>query len=188
MKLLDALKERKNVTRYSTKKPDWRKIIRAIDAARYIPAAGGQFAMKYLLVSNKEKIAQLIDITQQPFTSTAHYVVLVVSDPSRLTRIYGERGVHYSSTQAGVSMGNFMAALVEQGLVTKWVRHYDDERLKALFEIPEKNIVEGIFPIGMETKIKTPNEVYPILENIIYFDTWKEKQMTPDTRVQNETI
>lgn len=188
MQLLDALKKRKSVTKYSTKKPDWRKIIRAIDAARYIPAAGGQFAMKYLLVSDKEKIEQLKHATQQAFVSTAQYIVIAISEPQKLERIYGERAMRYATLQAGVSIGNFMAALTEQGLVTKWVRHYYEKQIQELFELPNNILIEGIFPIGKESHIKTPTEIFTTLENFLYFDTWKNKQMTPTTRVQEENL
>lgn len=188
MQLIDALRRRKSVKRYSSKKPNWRRIIRAIDAARFIPAAGGQFAMKYILVSDKDRIAKLKNATQQPFVSTAQHVVLVVSEPAKLTRVFGKRGLRYSTLQAGVSIGNFMAALTEQGLVTKWIRHFYDEQVKEIFEIPEDLIVEGIFPIGLETKIKTPAETFAILEDFLYFDEWKNNQMTPHTRVQDENI
>jgi len=188
MQLKEAIKKRKSVTRYMTKKPDWRKIVRAIDATRYSPNADGQFAMKFILVSDSKKIAKFSDATQQEFVSKAKYVVVAVSDDTKLVRSYDERGKRYSSLQAGAAIQNFLLQLTEEGLVTKWVKFFYDSQVKEILEIPDKMIVEGIFPIGIETKISSKEEFKTELENIVFFEKWGEKKMEPQTRVRVEGV
>jgi hypothetical protein len=43
-------------------------------------------------------------------------------------------------------------------------------------------IIEGIFPIGKETKIKTPIKPKAELENIMYFNKWDSKKMDPEVQ------
>lgn len=188
MQLTDAIKKRKSVRKYSHKSPNWRKIIRAIDLTRFSPSAGNQFSLKFILVSDKYKIGKLSEATQQEFVGTAQYVVVAVSDDSKLIKLYGERGIRYSSLQAGASIQNFLLALTEQGLVTTWVGHFYDEQVKEVLDIPESFSVEGVFPVGIETKIKTKERLKPDLENIIYFDKWGNKKMELQTRVSLEGI
>ncbi|MEA3248172.1 MAG: nitroreductase family protein [Nanoarchaeota archaeon] len=188
MQLQDAIKKRKSVRRYFDKKPDWRKIIRAIDMARFAPSAGNQFALKFILISDEKKIAKLAGSAQQDFVGTAKYVVVAVSDDSKLVRSYGNRGVRYASQQAGAAIENFLLALTEQNLVTTWVGYFYDEQVKDALNIPEELSVEGIFPIGKETKIKTSERRKVDLENILYFDKWKNKKMTPHTKVSMEGV
>lgn len=183
MELFEAMKKRKAVKRYSSKSPDWRKIIRAIDAARYGPNAGGLFVMKFLLISDPDKIAKISEETTQSFVGTAKYLVIPVSDDSKLVRNYGEVGVRYSSQQAGAAIQNFLLALEEQKLVSAWVRYFHDEKIKEILKIPEKMVIEGVIPVGIETSIKTPAEFRMALENYIYFDKWGNKKMEPPTRV-----
>jgi nitroreductase len=166
------------------KKPDWRKIIRAIDAARFAPSAGGQFALKFILVSDEKKITELAEAAQQKYVGTAKYVVVAVSDDSKLVRSYGDRGVRYSSSQAGAAIQNFLLALTEMGLVTSWVGHFYEDQIKSALSIPEDLKVEAIFPIGKETKVKgNEPRAKPDLENVLYFDKWKNKTMTPKSKV-----
>lgn len=188
MQLQDAIKKRKSVRRYSHKSPDWRKIIRAIDLTRFSPSAGNQFSLKFIMVSDKYKIKKISEATQQEFVGTASYVVVAVSDDSKLVKLYGERGIRYSSLQAGASIQNFLLALTEQSLVTTWVGHFYEEQIKEVLDIPENLFVEGVFPIGIETKIKTKERLKPDLENIIYFDKWGNKKMEPQTRVSLEGL
>ncbi len=182
MQLQDAIKKRKSVRRYLDKKPDWRKIIRAIDMARFAPIAGN-FVLRFILVSDEKKITKLAKAAQQSFVGTAKYVVVAVSDDSKLVRSYGDRGLRFSPQQAGAAIENFLLALTEQDLVTTWVGYFYDEQVKDILDIPNDLSVEAIFPIGKETKIKTSEKRKIDLENILYFDKWKNKKMTPQTIV-----
>ena len=188
MQLEKAIKTRKSVRRFLSKKPDWRKIIKAIDCARFAPSAGNQFVLKFVLVRDKDQIEKLAKATQQDFISQASYVVLVVSDESKLVIRYDERGKIYSRQQAGAAIQNFLLSLNEQGLATTWVGHFDDNAVKMDFEIPEEMSIEGIFPIGRETKVKTFKKPKKELDNIIYFDKFGNRYMKPLERVSHEAI
>jgi len=188
MQLKDAIRERKSVTWYHHKKPDWRKVVRAIDAVRYAPNADGQAVLKFVMVSDEKKIAELKDACQQDFVGKAKIVVVVTSDDSKMVRSYKGRGERYSSLQAGAAIQNFLLELTEQKLVTKWVRYFVDEQVKRILDIPEKMEVEGVFPIGVPVKARTREERKASLDSIIYFDKWKNKKMTPHTRVRMESI
>jgi nitroreductase len=188
MELKDAIKKRRSVKKFSTDKPNWRKIISAIDLARISPSAGNLFVMKFILVSDKQKILKIAETTQQGFVGSANYIIVAISDDSKLVRSYGERGIRYSSLQAGAAIENLLLALTELGLVTTWVGHFYDEQVKEVLSIPDNMIIEGIFPIGKETKIKTPEKPKTELENILYFDKWDNKKMLPQIKVQGENI
>ena len=56
MDLNKAIQSRKSVRKFTSRKPDWRDIIECVDAARHAPLAGGIPTLKFILVSNKEKI------------------------------------------------------------------------------------------------------------------------------------
>ena len=55
MQLDRVIKTRKSVRHYSDAKPNWRKILRALDSVRFAPAAGNQFVLKFILVKDKSK-------------------------------------------------------------------------------------------------------------------------------------
>jgi nitroreductase len=188
MQLKEAIETRKSVKRYMDKKPDWRKVIRALDAARFAPAAGNQFIMKFILVQDEKKIAEIATACQQEFVGTAKCLVVFVSDENKLDKLYGERGKRYASQQAGAAIENFLLALNAEGLVTNWVGHFYDDQVKRTLKISSSAVIEAIFPIGIETKIKTPAKPKPALENLIYFDEWKNKKMEPLTRVSVESV
>jgi nitroreductase len=188
MQLKEAIQNRKSVKRYMDKKPDWRKIIRALDMARFAPAAGNNFTLRFILVENEKQIAEIATACQQEFVGTAKYLVVFVNDENKLGKLYGERGKRYSSQQAGAAIQNFLLALTEEGMVTNWVGHFYEDQVKRVLSIPSEEIVEAIFPIGLETKVKTHPKPKPALENLMYFSKWKNKKMEPEVRVSVDGI
>ncbi len=188
MKLDDAIKQRRSVRRFDLKKPDWQKIIRAIDSARFAPCAGNQFVTKFILVSDEKKIKELATASQQNFVGTAKYIVVAISDDSNLIRDYDKRGTRYCAQQAGAAIENFLLALMDQKLVTTWVGHFYEEQVRRTLGIPEGLHIEALFPIGIETKIKTREKRKINLDHILYFDKWKNNKMAPMIKVSKEAI
>jgi nitroreductase len=186
MDLDKVIKIRKSVRRYSDKKPDWRKIIQAIDLSRYAPSAGNFFDTKFIIVSDKDKIAKLGEASQQNFVGTAEYIVVVISETVQLKRLYEERAEMFGRQQAGAAIENFLLKLTDLGLATCWVGYFEEREVRRVLSIPEKVFIEGMFPIGMETKIKEKQRPKKELDNLIYYDKYDNKFMTPKSRVSIE--
>lgn len=189
MELRDAIEKRKDVKVYDLKAPDWRAVVRAIDAARFATSAGSHFSARFILVSDKKVIKKLTDVCQQSFVGKASYLVVAVSDPSGLIRSYGDRGEGYCAKQIGSAVQNFLLALEEEKLVTSWVWYFDDEQVKNILDIPESARVEGIFPIGREIRIKKrPHRGAVKLDNILFFEKYGEKKMKGEIKHSRDAV
>jgi len=188
MNIEDAIKKRKSIRRYSDSKPDWRKIIKAIDASRYAPMAGNLFSLRFILVQDKDKIVRLKQACQQDFVGKAHYIVVVVSDITKVKMSYGDRTEKFARQQAGAGIENFLLELTRQGLCTCWTGYFVEEQVKRILEIPDNMNVEALFPIGIETRIPTKEKPKPDLENVLWFDKWKNKYMKPIQRARVESV
>lgn len=188
MQLKEAIESRKSVKRFSTKKPDWKKIIRAIDYVRFAPSAGNKFVTKFILVDDEKKITKLCEASQQDFVGTAQYIIVAVSDDKKLLLDYGERGERYCAQQAGAAIQNLLLALTEQKLETTWVGHFFEDKIKATLSIPDDFHVEAIFPIGLGTKIRSGERREISLDHILYFNKWGNDQMTPSQKFSQDAI
>jgi nitroreductase len=173
----NLIRTRHSVRKFKDKNPDWRAIIECIDSARFAPMAGGSYTLKFILVNDKEKIDKLADAAQQQFIAQTKYVVVVCSNPSRTTNSYGKRGEIYLRQQAGAAIQNFLLKITEKGLSTCWVGQFVDNLVKEILQIPADINVEAIFPIGYEfEKLQTIKPKID-LDNILYFDEYKNKKM-----------
>jgi nitroreductase len=181
MDLNKAIKSRKSIRHFSTKKPSWKDIIECIDSARFAPMAGNLFPLRFILVSDKDKIQKLADASQQPFVSEAQYIVVVCSDCKMVLNAYEERAEKFCRQEAGAAIQNFLLKLEEKGLKTCWVGYFIDYLIKEALKIPKDVEVEAIFPIGYEskkqgTKPKSKKRKKE-LDDVLFFDTYKNKRM-----------
>ena len=88
MDLDKAIKERHSARRFKSTKPDYSKILEAIDAARKVPLAGNIPSLKFMLITDKEKINELAQAATQDFIASVHYVVIVCSNVCILIPIH----------------------------------------------------------------------------------------------------
>ncbi len=176
MKVEDVIKSRKSVRKFKDRKPDWRDIIDCIDLMRFAPTAGKNFTLKIMLVSDRDKIQKIAKAAEQDFIATAHYVVVVYSDPSRLSNLFGKRGEIYLRQQAGAAIENFLLAIENKGLATCWVGHLDESQIKGELEIPGEMEVEAVFPIGYELG-KSAGRHKIELDRILFFNAHRVKKM-----------
>lgn len=184
MNLDKAIKMRHSVRKFSLKKPDWRDIIEAIDAARYAPMAGGNFSLKFILVDDKNKISRISESCQQDFIKSAYYVVVVCANTNRTLNAYGEEsGKIYARQQAGAAIENFLLKIQEFGLESCWVGYFVEDQIKDILSIPREIDVEAILPVGFEFEKKHIRKEPIDLDSVLYFNKYKEKRMKPLKRI-----
>lgn len=169
MDLDKAIKERHSVRKFNSKLPDWRDILKCIDATRYTPMAGNNFTLRFIVVSNQERIQKISQACEQPFIAQAKYVVVVCSTPGKLINAYGKIGEVYTRQQAGAAIENFMLKIIDLKLSTCWVGYFVEKNIKELLKIPADAQVEAVLPIGYEyekgkrrTKIELDNILFLI--------------------------
>lgn len=168
----------------TTKSASWRDVIKAIDAARLAPLAGNISSTRFVLVTDKEKIFQIAEAAMQPFIADASYIVVICTSGSQTKTAYGERADIYTRQQAGAAIENFLLKITELGLASCWVGAFSDEIVKKVLFIPDDIAVEAILPVGYESPPKSSQRTKRILENILYFDKWKERYMVPIRKVE----
>ncbi len=176
MQLDRVINKRKSVRKFSLRKPNWRKIIEAVDVANEIPLAGNIHTIKFILVDDEEKINELARAAQQQFIKQVHYVVAVCSDYTQLKRSYDERGERYGKQQAGAAIENFLLKITDLGMASCWVGAFSDETVNRILKIPEGMKVEALLPIGYGTgKLKKKKK--PSTDAVLYFNEYGNKFM-----------
>jgi len=182
MKLQDAIENRKSIRKYKNTTPDWRQIIEAIDTARFAPMAGNIFSLKFILISDLHKIAEIARWSEQDFIAQTQYVVAFVTDSKRTSNAFEEKGETFCKQQAGAAIQNFLLKLTEFKLSTCWIGYFNESEIKKILKIPENCKIEAMFPIGYaneKPKAKNNRE----LDNMLYFDEWKKNRMIPTEKI-----
>lgn len=173
-----TIRERKSIKSFNPKKIiDWRTIIEIIDFARFAPMAGNNFSLKFILVQDKEKIQKLTEASQQPFISNASSILVVCTVPSRTKNLYEERAGKYLQQQAGAAIQNILLAATNKKVGTCWIGHFVEEQVKNILKIPGNIEAEAMIAFGTASPKDTRPKTKIALQNILYFDEYKNDQM-----------
>jgi len=186
MQLQDAIKKRRSVRNFSSKKPDWRKIIKAIDSTLWTPMAGNYQTVRFVLVDDKKKIQQIQAACQQDFVGQVGHIIAVVSDYEYLRKMYPDFAESYGRQQAGAAIQTLLLSIVELGMASCWVGWFDESGIKSALNIPNDCVVEAILPIGFETKIPKTRAKKTELETILYFNKYQNKYKETRSKVSVE--
>ncbi len=173
-----VVKERWSCRLYSGRKPDWREIIIAIDAANSAPLAGNIPTLKFILVSDKKKITILAEACQQDFIASLDYAVVVCSQEKLLEKAYPELSEKYARQQSGAAIENFLLKITDMGLASCWVGAFAESMIKTLLRIPDEVTVEAVLPVGYARTLGRQRRK-PHIDSLLFFDEWKNKHMRP---------
>ena len=178
MDLDKAIKERHSVRTFKeTKKSSWKDVVKAIDAANYAPTAGNVPSLKFVVINEPAKIKQIAQACQQNFVSKCNFVVVACSDNTQIKRSFGERAEKFSKQQAGAAIQNFLLEITNLGLGSCWVGDFVDEQIRETLLIPDGIEVEAVLPVGYELNKNPKKRKLPDLDNVVWFNKWKNKYM-----------
>lgn len=183
MEFQEVIKKRASIRKYSDKKPEIIDIIKCIEAANLAPSPGNLAILKYLIIESPEKINEIAEACQQEFIKQSKILILICSEQRNATAAYEARGKKYTKQHAGAAIENLLLEITNKGLASCWVGAYSDMIIKRILDIPDDIDIEAVLPIGYQSKIdKTIQRKKPLLENRIYFGTWKNKYRKPFPR------
>lgn len=189
MEFNKIIERRKSVRAFTKTKADWKFVFEAIDTAIKGPFAGNHNNLKFLIIEENEAIKKIAQLAEQLWISQSQILIVVCSDDTQLENLYGERGRVYSRQQAGAAIQTLIFKLIDLGLASCWVGAYTDELIKQLLKIPQHIQIEAIIPVGYEdTKVKTPQKRKKSLENVIYWENWKNEKRPPLFKEPKETL
>jgi nitroreductase len=180
MELNTAIKKRHSVRSFkTTKKAKWQDVVKAVDAANYSPSAGNIGTVRFILVSDSEKIAKITQSCQQGFIAKASHIVVVCSNLTQVKRAYKQRGEKYSKQQAGAAIQNFLLEITNLGLGACWVGAFHDSGIRETLDIPESVEVEAVIPVGYEMAKGKPRKKME-LDSVLFFNKWNNTKMKPE--------
>ncbi len=175
MEFDQAISKRHTVRSFTSKKPSWKLVLEAIDAAAQAPFADNHNHLTFLIVENEKVIDKIAEAADQLWINESGILVVVCSDDKHLENLHGERGRVYARQQAGAAIENFLLKITDLGLATCWVGSYNDEDIKHLLDIPKEIQIEAILPIGYE-KGKTLKKHRKHLEHLLHWDSWYNRR------------
>jgi nitroreductase len=148
--VLEAIKKRRSVRKYTDEKVSEENVQRLIQAARWAPSAGNSQPLELVVVKNPEiKVKLSYAALNQQFIQKAPVVIIVCADVTRSKRGYGKRGEQlYSIQDTAAAVENILLAAQELGLATCWVGAFNDKEVAKAVKAPKNIKPVAIVPVG----------------------------------------
>lgn len=143
--VIDAIRSRRSIRSYLNKPVEEEKLAAVLEAARLAPSANNLQNWKFIVVTDPEAKAKVIDAAYgQPCLQQAPVVIVACGlKPGIMTC-----GQPVEAVDVSIAMSFMLLAAHEQGLGTCWLGYYDQNRMKAALGVPESASVVAVTPLG----------------------------------------
>lgn len=158
MDVFECIHTRRSIRKFLDKKVSIAKIVQIVEAGRMAPNSGNLQCYKIIVVMDEKKKNELAEAClQQYFISAAPVVLVVVAEPEKIKRHYGERGEKlYIIQDCAALTENMLLAAHALGLAGCWVGAFEDDMVRRVLNIPDNCIPQAVIPIGY------PDEIVPV--------------------------
>lgn len=157
MDFLELVKERYSVRKFSDKKVEKDKVNLILEAGRVAPTAVNYQPQRILVIDNEEGLAKLKACT--PYHFHAPLVLLICYDSTvSWKRSYDNEDM--GVVDASIVTTQMMLQVVELGLGSTWVGHFNPDIIKEAFELPEYLVPVALLPIGYPRADSLPHPVF----------------------------
>lgn len=175
MDVLECIKTRRSIRKFSDVFVEFEKLGNVLDAARFAPNSGNLQDWKFILVTEEDKKREIADACfQQVWIEQAPVIICVCSEWKKNERYYGESGEKFSTQNCASSIQNMLLAAHSEGLGACWIGAFQKDALRRILEIPEEVSPEAVIPIGYPAEYPSvPKRL--TLENVVFIEKWNNR-------------
>lgn len=154
MNFLDLANERYSVRKFDGRKVEQEKIDLILEAGKLAPTACNYQPQRILLIQSGDGLERVKDCTRYHFNAPLTLIICYDNTVS-----WKRSFDHYDmgAVDAGIVTTHMMLEIAELGLGSTWVGHFDPQKVKENFSLPENIIPVAILPIGYPAKESSPN-------------------------------
>ena len=189
MELFETIRTRRSVRKYLDTPVEEKKLQAVLEAVRQAPSWANTQCWRMLVVRDIATKAQISELSyvesfftpkgykanpSQKALAEAPVVIVLCADPVDSGTLWGQ---NYYLVDTGIASQNLMLASWGMGLGTVFVGVYDEEKIKALLDIPSSVRIVGLFPIGYSGEGKKDGPTRKPLPEICFEGKWG-RQMT----------
>jgi nitroreductase len=186
MDAVEAIRTRRSVRRFSDRPVEPEKLLTVLEAARMAPSWANMQCWRFVVVKDREAKARISELSYladyfasrgyksnpaQKALAEAPVVIVACAEPEQSGDV---RGQDYYLTDVGIATENLMLAAHAVGLGSVFVGVFDEDKLRALLNIPQAVRIVGLFPLGYPQGELRAGPPRKSLEEIVFHEKWQE--------------
>ena len=174
MEILDLMKQRFSVRSYDSRKVEKEKLEEILKAAQAAPTAVNNQPVRLLVIESEEALTKLKECTNSHYNAPLAILCCYDSD-SCWVRPYDQK--KSGEVDASIVCTHMMLKAWDLGIGSVWVMHFDPERIKEEFHIPENLVPVSLLVMGYASKDCVPNPRHAQrkdLSETVFYNTFEK--------------
>jgi nitroreductase len=173
MDIFQVIRDRRSIRKYKDTPVEQEKIEQVLDAARLAPSWKNLQCWRFLVLTEADKRARLLDAFPddnpgKKAIAMAPVVIVVCADPAESDV---ENGIDYFVADTAIAFEHLCLAAHALELGTCWMGWYDEALIKGTLGIPAQIRVVGVTPLGYPDQEPKPRPRKELAE-IAFFNEW----------------
>lgn len=169
MDFLDLVKDRYSVRKFSSKKVEQEKVDLILEAGRLAPTAVNYQPQRILVLNSEDSLETLKACTPYHFQAPLALLVCYDNTVSWKRQVDGQ---DMGMVDASIVAAHMMLEITNLGLGSTWVGHFNPEKMKTTFSLPENIIPVVLLPMGYPNESSHPhpshNKRFDIEKTVFY--------------------
>lgn len=185
MDVIEAIRTRRSVRKFSDRPVEPEKLQAVLEAAQMAPSWANMQCWRFIVVRAQEVKAHISELSNvETYFAPRGYkgnpalkalaeapvVIVACAVPEQSGDV---RGQDYYLADVGIATENLMLAAHALGLGSVFVGVFDEDKLRALLNIPQAIRIVGLFPLGYpQGELRSGPPRKPLAE-IVFQETWQ---------------
>ncbi len=175
MDILNLIKNRRSVRKYSSKKISDEVLYSILEAGRWAPCAGNIQNSRFIVVRDFEKKRQIANAClEQEWIDEASVLVVVCSDTESVKKHYSKKGKMYAIQNTSAAIENMLLCATGFGVGSCWIGAFSENELKDILEITDEIEIHAVISLGYTESPPLPTN-RPQQNTIMFFEKWGNK-------------
>ncbi len=172
MELSDIIKNRYSVRDYKAEKVERSLLMEILEAARMAPSAVNFQPWHFIVVDEKELLAEVHNCYDRNWFKTAPVVIVACSYHTQSWKRSAD-GKDSADIDLAIAIDHITLKATELGLGTCWVCNFDVNRCIELLELPQNVEPVALIPLGYPNG-KSPEKKRKPLDEIVHFNRFSQ--------------
>lgn len=147
MELFEAIRDRKSIRTFIDRPIEAEKVRAILEAGTRAPSGGNRQPWRFIVVTDKEKIAKFDPYGHQDCVEKAPAILVACADPHDTWAKYDEEEICYR-LDVSAAIQNMLLAIHGLGLGAVWVLTCSKRDIRTLVGIPGHWEIISIIPFG----------------------------------------
>lgn len=142
-----------------------------LEAARLAPSACNRQPFRVVVLTTRDREADLLRVYPEPWFVEAPVVLAVCAVPAEAWTRSRHDGWSAAETDATIATDHLLLAAAERGLGTCWVAAFDPVAAREVLGLPADVVPVAFTPLGWPADAPGPKERRP-LEELVRYERW----------------